>query len=353
MVRRRAASVTDVLGQRALNRALLARQLLLERSGLPLPRALERIGGIQAQYAPSMYIGLWSRLAEFHRQQLTAALERDTVVQGTLLRATIHLVSRRDYWAFTTAIAEERRKRWLRATHRSEITATEMAALARRARARLAGTTMRRSEIQELTGDAVRTNGVGMWLDLLRVPPSGTWEHRRADLYALAEDRVPRPPIEHGSALDHLVTSYLRGFGPARPAEIADWAGLPPGTVARVLGRLELRSFGAEDGAKLLDLPRAPRPDPETSAPARFLPTWDATLLVHARRSGILPEDLRPRVFGTKTPQSVPTFTLDGVVAGSWRLEHGRIVLVPFRRLARAERAELDDEAERLARLHR
>ena len=98
-----------VLTQRELNRALLARQLLLERSSLPLPRALERIGGIQAQYAPSMYLGLWSRLRDFRRDALTRALERRTVVQATLMRSTIHLVSARDYWPLADGVRGPRR----------------------------------------------------------------------------------------------------------------------------------------------------------------------------------------------------------------------------------------------------
>jgi Winged helix DNA-binding domain len=101
-----------ILTQRELNRALLARQLLLERARTPLPRALERIGGIQAQYAPAMYIGLWSRLDGFERDALTRALQRRSVVQGTLLRATIHLVSARDYWPFAVAVRRARRESW-------------------------------------------------------------------------------------------------------------------------------------------------------------------------------------------------------------------------------------------------
>src|ERR671914_734857 len=102
------------LSRRELNRALLARQLLLERTRPGIPRALERMGGLQAQYAPSMYIGLWSRVADFERDDLTHALERKSVVQGTLMRATIHLVSRRDYWPFAVGVREARRRWWLR-----------------------------------------------------------------------------------------------------------------------------------------------------------------------------------------------------------------------------------------------
>jgi hypothetical protein len=129
-------------------------------------------------------------------------------------------------------------------------------------------------------------------------------------------------------------------------------AGLKPAALAPTLKRLELRRFRAEDGAELLDLPRAPLPAADTSAPVRFLPTWDATLLVHARRTGVLPEEHRPRIFHTKNPQSTPVFLVDGEVAGTWRHDAGRMAIEPFRRLDAATRRALDAEAERLAAFH-
>jgi hypothetical protein len=194
---------------------------------------------------------------------------------------------------------------------------------------------------------------VGLWLDLVRAPPSGTWERRRADLFAAAEDWVgPAPAVTAAEATEHLVRRYLGAFGPATRGEIADWAGLPAGAVAAVLERIALRRFRAEDGDELLDLPRAPLPAAATPAPVRFLPTWDATLLVHARRARILPEEHRPRIFHTKAPQSFPTFLVDGAVAGTWRHEDGRIDIEPFDRLGRTASRELRDEAARLAAFH-
>jgi hypothetical protein len=115
---------------------------------------------------------------------------------------------------------------------------------------------------------------------------------------------------------------------------------------------MKLRRFRAEDGTELVDLPRAPLPDPDTPAPVRFLPVWDATLLAHARRTGILPEKHRSKVFNVKTPQSVSTFLVDGVVAGTWTYEKGRVKTKPFGRLDTSTRRELKAEAERLAELH-
>jgi hypothetical protein len=207
------------------------------------------------------------------------------------------------------------------------------------------------AEIDKLIGKD-HARGVGMWLDLLRAPPSGTWERRRADLFADAERWLGPPEVEPGDALEHLVRRYLGAFGPASRGEIADWAGLPGSDVAQALGRLRLRRFEAEDGEPLFDLPRAPLPDPETPAPVRFLPVWDATLLAHARRARILPEEHRSRVFNPRTPHSVPAFLVDGKVAGAWKVERGRVALEPFTRLDRATRRALAEEGERLAAFH-
>jgi DNA glycosylase AlkZ-like len=340
------------LTQRRLNRALLARQMLLERASTPMPRALERMGCLQAQYAPSMYIGLWSRLEGLERDELTGALEKRKVVQGTLMRSTIHLVSAADYWPLATAIREARREQWART--RKSHSAGAVAAAAKTLRSRFSKGPLSRGELSDLLDkDPVVVNAVGLWLDLVRVPPSGTWERRRADLYAAAEDWLGPPgKIARDDAVDYLVRRYLGGFGPATTAEIADWAGLPNPEIESTLGRLKLRRFRGEEGDELVDVPRAPLPDPETPAPPRFLPTWDATLLVHARRTGILPEEHRPKVFTTKTPQSVATFIADGEVAGTWRYEKGKVKLEPFGKLDTSTRRELDEEAERLADFH-
>jgi Winged helix DNA-binding domain len=346
--------VTDerTLTTRELNRALLARQLLLERSKMPLTRALERVGGLQTQYAPSAYVSLWSRLEGFEREALTRALERRSAVQGTLMRVTIHVVSAADYPLFAAGIRRGRRDWWLRA-HGGRIDAKTVAAAARRVRKLLADGPRRQKELDAaLEAERAVMNGAGLWVDLVRVPPSGTWDQRRADLYAAADDWLGPSDATEQEGLEHLARRYFQGFGPATPNELADWAGLPVTMFKPVVEKLKLRRFRSEDGKTLLDLPRAPLPDPETPAPVRFLPVWEATLLVHARRTQILPEQYRARVFNTKTPHSVPTFLVDGQVAGTWRYEKGRVKLSPFHKLPRATRKELDEEAERLAAFH-
>jgi hypothetical protein len=313
---------------------------------------LEQMGGLQAQYAPSMYIGLWTRLKGFERDDLDRALERRSVVQGTLMRVTIHLVSARDYWPIAVAIRRPRREQWLRA-RKDRVSRSELTAAAKRLRPLLAKGPMDRKEIAEVVGDAMMINGVGVWLDMVRVPPSGTWERRRADLYAAAEDWLGPSEATPEQGLELLVRRYLRGFGPAAPREIADWAGLPPEQVAAALKRMRLRRFRDEQGEELVDLPRAPLPPAETPAPVRFLPVWDATLLAHARGAGILAEEDRPRIFNPKYPQSAHTFLIDGLVAGTWKYDGDRVQVEPFGRLDKEARAELREEAERLTALHR
>jgi len=211
----------QVLATADLNRAVLARQLLLERSKLPLARALERVGGIQAQYAPSSYIGLWCRLEGFALADLTRALEQRRAVQGTLLRSTIHLVSAGDYWAFAVGSRSGRRETWLR-FDKKRFSDADMESAAEAVQAELTGRTRHRDELLELARkrDPERPthlwNGLSAWVDLVRAPPSGTWERRRADLYALAEDWIGPPDATPESGVELLLRRYLTGFGPAR-----------------------------------------------------------------------------------------------------------------------------------------
>lgn len=336
-----------MLTQAELNRALLARQLLLERRRLSLPRAVEQIGCLQNQYAPSGYVGLWSRVAGFERDALTRALERRALVQATLMRNTIHVVSRADYWPLVIAVRTERMA-WSRSVQRTDGRAVRRAA--ERLRRFLADGPRRQKEIADA---GLWVPGVGIWLDLVRVPPSGTWERRRADLFGLAEDWVgPEPELGEEEAREHLVRRYLGAFGPAPQRDIANWAGMSVRALAGALERLPLRRFRDEAGRELVDVPRAPLPPAAAPTPVRFLPTWDATVLVHARRTGILAEEHRKRIFNVRNPQSERTFLVDGRVAGAWRYDSGRITLEPFGRLPRAARAELEDEAERLAAFH-
>jgi hypothetical protein len=346
--------IERLLTARDLNRALLARQLLLERSRLPLARALEQLAGLQTQYAPSGYIRLWSCLERFRLDDLTRALERRRAVQGTLMRSTIHVVSARDYWLFADGIGPSREAWWLRTNRKEAGGDADLEGVRAHLRAELAGRVWRRDELEELLRSHGSSVWSGAWVALVRVPPSGTWARRRADLFRLAEEWLGPSEAGEERGLEHLLRRYLGGFGPARLADAASWAGVPVTKLRAAAERLSLRTFRAEDGRALLDLPRAPLPAGDTPAPPRFLPTWDATLLVHARRTGILPERFRPLIFSTRTPHSFPTFLVDGAVAGTWRAERTQekatLLVEPFEPLRRAARADLVAEAERLVR---
>jgi Winged helix DNA-binding domain len=341
-----------VLTAAHLNRALLARQRFLERDDLSIPAALEAIGGIQDQYAPAGYIGLWTRLREFRRAALTEALEAREVVQATLMRSTIHLVSAADYPLLAAGTGPARRA-WLERVQGGRLTSKQIERAVDVVRAELAEGPRRQKDLQaalvEKGFDRLGWIAASQWVDMVRVPPSGTWDRRRADLYGLAEDWVDgMNEATEEDGLDLLLRRYLEGFGPAPLADAATWAGVPTTRLGPSAERLDLVTYRDEAGKELLDLPGLPLPDPETPAPVRLLPVWEASLLVHARRSGILPEEHRPRIFNTKTPHSVDTILVDGKVAGTWRHEDGRVAMRPFGDLPARVMRELREEADRL-----
>jgi hypothetical protein len=336
-----------VLTERALNRALLARQLLLERARLSIARTLERVGGLQTQYAPSGYVGLWTRLEGFERDALTRALERRTVVQATLMRVTIHLVSAKDFWLLAAG-TRRARQAWFLRTHK--VAERDMTRAARRLRAALADGPRSVKDLGGLASGFV--GNASLWLDLVRVPPSATWERRRADVLALAGDWLGPSDVTEAEGHDHLVRRYLGAFGPAPLSDVASWAGVPATSLKPSVERLELRRFRDEAGKELLDLPRAPLPDPDTPAPVRFLPHWDACLLAHARRTGVLPEQYRARMFHAKNPFSVGAVLVDGRVAAAWSFREGRVVVDAYERLPRPIRNEVEEERERLEAFH-
>ena len=341
-------STPGLMHEKALNRAVLSRQLLLERAGYSVHQVLEKMAGLQAQYAPSSYVGLWTRRAGMQRAHLDLALEDRSVIQGTLMRVTIHLVSREDYWLFAAGLRTARRQMWLRLT-KAQRTDHEMNLLAERTRSLLAAGPVKRADLlKALDLDNSTWVGVGLWVDLVRVPPSGTWDRRRADLCGLAESWIGPEDATEEQGIDHLIRRYLEGFGPAAMGDLVSWSGLPVSMLAPRLAGIQTVSLRDSAGRELFDLPGAPLPDPQTSAPVRFLPTWDASLLVHCRRAGILPEKYRPQVFHTKNPQSVNTFLVDGSVAGTWRNDKGRVRVEPFVPLDAAMNREVRQEAERL-----
>lgn len=341
-----------VLTTRELNRAVLARQLLLERSTAAPERAVEQVACLQTQYAPAGYVGLWSRVADLRREHLTDALLSGRIVQGWAMRCTIHMVSARDYMPITEAVRLPRREWWRRSTKVRG--AMDMEPVAAAVRSYLADGPLKQAEIQKrLVADGFDRDawsGAQLWVDLVRVPPAGTWELPRAHVYGLAEQTLTKvAPISEAAGQEALLQRYLRGFGPASAKDIASFCGWNITVTREVLGRLALRRFRDESGGELFDVPRAPLPPADTPAPVRFLGQWDAALLVHARRGQILPEEYRQRIFAVTMPQSVPTFLVDGQVAGTWKFDGGGVRLEPFHDLPAAATRELAEEGERLA----
>jgi hypothetical protein len=351
---RRHGVTAEVLTTRHLNRALLARQMLLERATPPLTSVVERMGGIQMQYAPAGYIGLWSRMRDFERPTLTRALEDRGVIQGTMMRGTIHTVSAPDYWPMMAGVFRINRE-WFSKQVRA-MADVDMLAVTRAVREELADGPLRITELSrriEARGFPPRSAAwASWWVELVRVPPSGTWERRRADLYELADRWLPRREVSEDDGIQHLIGRYLGAFGPAPLKDVASWMGLNVTQMRHVVERMDLREHRDESGGPLLDLPDAAIPEPDTPAPVRFIAVWDAMLLVHARRTQVLPEEYRSVIFNTKTPHSLNTFLIDGHVAGTWRFEAGEIQLTPLRKLSTDERLGLDEEAHRLAAFH-
>jgi hypothetical protein len=265
------------------------------------------------------------------------------------MRTTIHVVSAREFWRYAMGVRRARREWALRTAGRKGDEAS-LIQEAMRMREALEDGPRTVKELGELGAGFV--GNLGLWVDLVRVPPSGTWDRRRADRLALAEDWVGPTDATEDEGLEHLVRAYLRAFGPAAWRDIASWAGISVSDARRGGARLALARYRDEDGRELVDLENAPLPDPDTPAPVRFLPHWDANLLVHARRAGILPEEYRPRVFSIRNPFSVGAYLVDGTVAGAWSVRDGRIELDPYGTLAAKDQRAVDRERDALGTFH-
>jgi len=336
-----------VLSVRELNRALLARQLLLERARLPVTRALERVGPLHAQGVESTYVNLWSRIADFRRQQLTRALERRGVVRGNLLRNTLHLHSAREYPLYHAALRGPRQD-WLASAWKQRFDERQLARAERALRE--AGARPLADLIEVVGGDRWLVLAASIRYGLVTTPPAGIWGFHGPPTYLLAESWLGALPADPAAAMANVVRHYFAAFGPATVDDLCFWASLRRRDVAPALDALDLRRLRDEKGRELLDLPRAPLPPPDTPAPARFLLRWDNLYLGHAsgERDRIVPPAFRKHVYTVNTVMPA-TFLVDGFVAGTWRYQRGRVELEPWRRLSKGERSELSDEAEQLA----
>ncbi|MGW5738317.1 MULTISPECIES: winged helix DNA-binding domain-containing protein [Streptomyces] len=349
-----------VLDPRALNRATLARQLLLERSDVPVLDAVAHLGGLQAQEPQEPFFGLWSRLRAFDPAELSEHLVRRRVVRTHLMRRTVHLVTADDALAWRARHDTMLRQRVI-GVYRSELAGTDLDALAAAGRAVMAD-----GEPRSMTGlaRAVAERSPAQWsgpgpralgemlmavVPLVQLPPRGVWRTkagvRNAPLSAWLGREVD-PPSPDGSdpVGQALLRRYLAAFGPAASADLRAWCGLAGLPAAVTALRGELVTYRDERGRELLDLPDAPRPDGDTPAPVRFLPAFDNAILGYQDRTRIIDDAHRGlSVAGARV------VLVDGRVAATWTADAGTVTVTPLGRLSRADRAAVTEEGEALA----
>ena len=333
-----------VLTLRELNRATLARQLLLERKRLSPAAVIERLVGMQAQWPPAPYIGIWTRTTSFRRQALERELASAAVVRATVMRQTLHLVTPRDY-ALLRAAMSETNFPW--ESPQAKLLAPSVRALTAAGPVTTAEALAHLEREHGLTGVTARRawRGARVRAHLVHHPETALWHARRDGRFVALEEPELHDPTE---ARAEMLRRYLAAFGPASRRDIVAWTMMHVPEISRALERLEpMRRFRDEHGRELLDIPRAPLPGPETPAPVRFLPKWDNVLLAFADRTRVLPEQYRKRVIGMNGDVA-QTFLVDGFVAGVWHVENGRVMPEPFAALSRSVRRELEDEAGRL-----
>jgi hypothetical protein len=339
-----------VLKRRDLNRATLARQLLLERHDLEVEETIERLAGLQAQDVPPPYIALWSRLRDFRLEQLTEPCLNGRVVRASLMRHTVHLVTARDYARLYTAIHPGLVRGW-RGGYGKRLGDLEVDEIVSAAREFVAEQPRRYNEIREHLAriwpdhdrDALaftaRTH-----LPMMRVPQGDGMAYGGNSPFTLAD-----PEPDPGDDVEELVRRYLAALGPASPADMTVWSnrtGLKPVFEGM---RGELVTFRDENGRELFDLPDAPRPPADTPAPPRLLPLYDNLLLSHQDRTRVIPEGYRERI-QIRVGQLLSSFLVDGEVAGVWTRDRktGAIEIEPFHKIAKADAKALRGEAERL-----
>ncbi|WP_256104763.1 winged helix DNA-binding domain-containing protein [Streptomyces sp. ODS05-4] len=344
------------LGVRALNRATLARQLLLRRAALGAEEAVARLVGLQAQNTRPPYHALAARLDGFRPEELSELMERRAVARIVTLRSTLHTHTADDVLSLRPLV-QPARERELNA-FRARLTGVDRDRLARTARELV--------EERPRTPAELRGHLAPLWPDadpaalsvaarcllpLVQVTPRGLWERSGQVALTTAEHWLGRPAGEP-AAPETAVRRYLAVFGPASVKDMQTWAGLTRLRPVFEALRPELAVFRDEHGTELFDLPDAPRPDADEDAPPRLLPEFDNLLLSHADRTRVVPPAYKDRTW--RVNQSFPAFLLDGFVAGVWKLERptgkadrAAVVLEPFGAPTRAQRTALVEEAGR------
>jgi hypothetical protein len=349
----RGAGSQDTLSQRALNRALLARQLLLRRATLSAAETIEHLVGMQAQSPNAPYVGLWSRLEGFRHEELALLLTEREAVRTSLMRTTLHLVTARDCLALRPVMQPVlEHGLYTGSPFGRKLAGMDMEELLAAGRALLEAQPRTTAQLGKLLGarwpdrDPVSlAHAVRYLVPLVQLPPRGVWGASGQATWTTVEDWLGRP-VGTDATPDEMALRYLAAFGPASVKDIQAWCWLT--RLRAVIERLRprLAVFHDDRGAELFDLPDAPRPDPETPAPPRFLPEYDNLLLSHNDRSRVIADTARARVF-TKG-----ALLVDGFVAGTWKISHARggatLLIEPFAGLGKQDQDALAEEGARL-----
>lgn len=346
------------LNRRQLNRATLARQMLLAREKTTALGAIERLVALQAQLARPPYIGLWTRVQGFKREDLTALVHARRAVRGTHLRGTLHLMSAKDFVRFR-AVAQPALTASMQGVLRDRLKGFDLDDAVAAAREFFSkGPTgfdpVRDHLVKKFPKGDDRAMGytVRMHLPVVQVPDESDWGYPAAADFTLADNWLGKPMASDDSP-DELILRYLAAFGPASVTDAQKWCALPRLRDAFERLRSKLVTFRDERGRELFDLPKAPRPDEETKVPVRFLPEFDNILLAHDDRTRIVADAHRKHVYlpGLRVAS---TMLVDGVIAGTWSVESKRgvatVVIHPFSKLAKLVRDEVVAEGEELAR---
>jgi hypothetical protein len=351
--RRSNGSASEVLTQRQLNRALLARQHLLERVHRPAIDEIEHLVGLQAQVPSDPYVALWSRLEGFRTDELSGLVERGEAVRTPVMRGTLHLVSAADaiaLRALTQPVME--RMFWKGSPFARHLEGLDVEAVLAAGRAFL--------DEKPRPSSALARHLGGLWPDrdatslayalrflvpMVQVPPRGIWGASHQPTWATVERWLGRA-VPDDPTPDTAILRYLAAFGPASVMDVQAWCWRTRLREGMERLRPSLRTFRSDAGVELFDLPGAPRPDPATPAPPRFLPEYDNLVLSHADRSRVI-----DRVFGGEDWWK-GSCLVDGVVRATWRLvrkpRESRLEIKTFVPMDPADRAALADEGERL-----
>jgi hypothetical protein len=353
------AAASPTLTTRQLNRALLARQMLLTREPTTAVVAVERLAGLQAQVARPPFVGLWTRLEGFRREDLLAPLRQREIVRVTAMRATLHLMTAADYVGLRGAL-QPALARGMQAILRERAQSFDLDAIEAEARAFFGGAPATfdalRNHFKEKYPDgderamayAIRTH-----LPLVQVPTDATWGFPAAADFAMADSWLGTQVSKEPAPAHELVRRYLAAFGPATPGDAQAWSALQGLRAVFEELRPTLVTFRDERKRELFDLPEAPRPAEDTPAPVRFLPEFDNLVLAYDDRTRVIADEHRPRVV-TKNLQVRATFLIDGFVAGTWKTERKKksavLLIEPFAKVDKKTMAALEMEGDALLR---